>query len=296
MNNGLSRIRALFSRARDRVIVVSAYVGANTLDQLLDSVPQAVPRTAVFARWDFQDIASGATDWRAWDVASNRGVPFYACPDLHAKIYVADDKALVGSANATASGMGVGGPGNVELLMPVDTTQPDVSRILAITERCSIEAMPVGADTANDQDVGSSDGIPIWIPEASPETFLDAFHGRTTHTDETLRICTALRLPEQSCRQALLRDALRETTTFRVAKHEFDTRPVLMTVGQLRDLLSERVDSRLGSVPLERLSLLVQWLGYFGANTHLGASAHGMTPALHAGERLTTYKIKDKSR
>ena len=117
LTDSLSRVRRLFTGARHRVVVVSAFVGAEALDKILESVPEEVEQIAVFARWDTNDIASGATDWQAWDVASRHAVPFYACPGLHAKMYIADEKALVGSANATARGLGFGGISNLELLI-----------------------------------------------------------------------------------------------------------------------------------------------------------------------------------
>lgn len=293
MTNGLSRVRALFAQAQDRVFIVSAYLGATTLGRLLDSVPEPVTHTKVFARWEMQDILSGATDWRAWDVARERGVPLFACPGLHAKIYVADSKALVGSANATASGMGLGETGNLELLIPTDATQPDVSQVLAMALRSSKEALPLGADVAAHHDIDTPDTIPIWLPEVSPDQFLGAFQGQTSHTAETLRTCTALRVPKTGRGEASLRDAVRESTSFRVVKHEFDTRPVPMTVDQLRELLVQKVDIRFVDVATERLNLLAQWIGYFGANTHLGVSPHGKTSALHAGERIVSYKLRN---
>ena len=295
MTDGLSRVRALIAQARERVMVVSAYLGANALAQLLDSVPKPVAQVRVFARWEVQDIVSGATDWRAWDVARARGVPLLACPGLHAKIYVADSKALVGSANATASGLGLGGTGNLELLVPASTSQPSVAQLLTLVEQRSREALPLGIDSTIGRDAAKPDTIPIWLPEVSPEDLLAAFSGRASHTAETLRTCTALRIPNENLREAQIRTAVQQTTSFRVVEREFDTRPLPMTVDQLRDLLVEKIDSQLATEPPDRISHLLQWLGHFGANTHLGESPEGRKPALHAGERIVSYELKDPS-
>lgn len=284
MTDELSRVCALFGQARERVMIVSAYIGGDALEQLLDAVPASVSRRVVAARWDAQDIATGATDWRVWDVVQQHGMQLLACPKLHAKIYVADDRALVGSANATASGMGIG-VGNLELLVPVDTAQPDVSRVLTLVEQGSTEATPFGPDVSSG--VASDEKSSVWLPDVSPEAFLAALSGRTSHTDATFRICAALQVAE-SGDQAEVRDAVQKATSFRVVKHEFDVRLAPMTTEQLRDLLSDRVDARLRGLSYDRLVLLVQWLGRFGANTHWESSGDTV-PALYPGAWLAAF-------
>ena len=289
--DNLSRVCALINGARERVSVVSAYLGADTLERLLDSVPEAVTQVAVFTRWDIQDITSGATDWKAWDVARARSVSLCACPRLHAKVYVADEQALVGSANATASGLGGGSYGNLELLMPVDASQADVAQVLTLTAQESTEAVPFGADAASRD--SSRDDVPIWIPEVSPDRFLQAFRGQKPHTGQTRKICSVLQVPERHQDDTLVRRAVRETTSFRVVSHEFDTRPTPMAVDGLRDLLADKVDFGFGEVPTGRLAPLICWLGYFGTNTHAVTSPGDLTPTLYPGGRLASYEFRD---
>lgn len=291
MTDNLSRVCALLNGARERVSVVSAYLGADTLERLLDSVPEVVTQVAVFTRWDIQDITSGATDWKAWDVARARSVSLCACPRLHAKVYVADEQALVGSANATASGLGGGSHGNLELLMPVDTNQPDVAQVLALAAQESTEAVPFGSDAASRD--SSRDDVPIWIPEVNLNRFLEAFRGRKPHTGQTRKTCSVLRVPERHKDDTLVRRAVRETTSFRVVSHEFDTRPTPMAVDGLRDLLAEKVDFGFGEVSTDRLVPLIYWLGYFGINTHAVTSPGDSTPTLYPGGRLASYEFRD---
>lgn len=294
MSNCLSRVCSLFARARERVILVSAYLGATTLGQVLDSVPASVPSVTVFTRWDIQDVATGATDWRAWDIARDRGVPLYACPKLHAKMYIADDEALVGSANATASGLGHGGPGNIELLMATATSQPDVSHILATIERGSVEASPIGADAIDDAE-NAAGLVPIWVPEVGPEALLDVVLGRAPATDATRRMFAVLGISQENGSEVALRTIVRSTTAFRVVGEEFNTRAVSMTTKDLQELLVRRVDSRCGNLSSEQLVLLVQWLGRFGANTH-SRTLDGDLPRLYAGERLASFTRSDLRR
>ena len=291
MTDNLSRVCALFNHAQERVIVVSAYLGAGTLKQLLDSVPEVVTQVTVVTRWDFRDITSGATDWQAWDVARARSVSLRACPGLHAKVYIADEQALVGSANATASGLGGEGRGNLELLMPVAASQADVAQVLALAVQESTEAVPLGADASGYDSSGND--VPIWIPEISPGRFLEAFRGQKPHTDQTRKTCSVLRIPERHQDNALLRSAVQDTTLFRIVSHEFDTRPIPMTVDGLRDLLADKVDLVFGEMPTKRLAPLIHWLGYFGSNTHAVTSPGDLTPTLYPGGRLASYEFRD---
>ena len=234
MTDSLSRVCALFRGARRSAVVASAYLGASTLEKLLDSVPETAQVT-IFTRWGMEDIASGATDWRAWDVARARSARLYACPRLHAKIYVADESALVGSANATASGLGVGNRGNLELLLPAKASQVDVARVLDVAAQESTEAVPIGFDAAYEG--LADDDVAVWLPEIGPDSFVEVVQGRRPHSAETRKMCAVLRVRERQQDDTLLRKAVRETTLFRVVGHEFNNRPTPMTVHDLRNLL-----------------------------------------------------------
>ena len=291
MTDDLARVCALFAAARERVIVVSAYLGSRTLDRLLSSVPRAVTRVSVFCRWRVQDIASGATDWRAWDVARSYDADMFACPNLHAKLYVSDERALVGSANATAAGLGEDGGGNLELLVPVDAAQEDVARVLVLATQDATEAVPMGADVAGDD--GGGEDVAMWLPEVDPDVFVDAVRGRAPHTIETRRTCAGLGLSGHRQDEVAVRRAVGETTLFRIVRREFDTKPTPMTVEGLRRLLADKAGSGFGDVSTERLVSLVQWLGHFGTNTHAMTSPREGIPTLYPGGRLASYEFKE---
>ena len=292
MTDSLSRICALFRQARKRVVVVSAFLGEFALDRLLRAVPSEVETSRVYARWSLEDVASGATDWRAWDVAMRHSVPLYECPRLHVKMYIADNRALVGSANATGRGLGLGGNGNLELLVEVDADEPMVTAVLAEVVKSSSEARPFGADTETTGRISEAGGIPgIWLPNVRPEVFEQAFRGRTSHSAKTRDVLDRLRLIESDSFRAL-RKALAQTTSFRAVGRAFEGRLVPMYMDEILELLAARVDPRLSDVSRAQVSLLVRWLGYFGSNTHLGTGPDGESLALFPGERLTSIKVK----
>lgn len=288
LTDSLSRIRELFSGARHRVIVVSAFVGAEALDELLKSVPGDVKQVAVYSRWRTNDIASGSTDWQAWDVAARHEAAFYACPDLHAKIYVADDKALVGSANATTLGLGLGRMSNLELLIPADAGQVDVAGVLADVEERSSIAAPIGADAVEGSVEGST--FPFWLPQIPPELFMDALNGHISHTTETLVASEALELQEGEKSIGQIRLALGQKTVFRFVRQVFDGRLLPMGEEELRGLLAERIDSRFADLPRDVFALLVRWLGQFGENTHLEPGGTRGELVLSPGGILSSFQ------
>ncbi len=290
MTDSLSRIRRLFNGARNRVVVVSAFVGAKALDELLKAIPEGVEHVAVYVRWDTNDITSGATDWRAWDVASHHAVPFYACPGLHAKMYIADENALVGSANATTPGLGLGGISNLELLIPANADHEDVADVLATVEKRSSIAVPIGADAA--EGVGEHLEVPYWLPQIAPELFLDALAGKIPHTEETRATCKALELQEGERSIGKIRLALGQKTAFRVVRQVFSGRLLSMKEEELQRLLSERIDSGFADLSKESIELIVRWLGRFGENTHLSPHEEGSGLVLSPGRVLTSFQMR----
>lgn len=292
MTDSLSRICALFQQARTQVLVVSAFLGEAALDRLLQAVPDEVETPGVYARWSLEDVASGASDWRAWDVAMRHNVTLYECPRLHVKMYIADNRALVGSANATTRGLGLGGSGNLELLVEVSTDEPMVSVVLNEVVGSSVEARPFGADAVTPNAANQGASVPsVWLPRVRPDVFEEAFRGRAPHSATTRETVNGLGLTE-SGGLAALRNAVANTTSFRAVRHAFEGRLLPMYMDEILELLEARVDRRFRHVSREDVLLLVRWLGYFGSNTHLGTDQDGTSLALYPGERLTSIKVE----
>ena len=66
---------------------------------------------------------------------------------LHAKLYVADDRCLAGSANVTLSALGeTTGAGNIEVLVDTSVDDPGVSETLATIDREATPASDLMAD------------------------------------------------------------------------------------------------------------------------------------------------------
>ena len=290
MTGHLSRIRDLFAAATSRVLVVSAYVGQAAVTELLDASTGAAERT-VYARWEIDDVASGASDWRVWDIAAERGVPFFACPRLHAKIYIADNTALVGSANATGAGIGLSANANLELLIEVDARHASVMEVIRIAQETSALASPIGPDVVmrqrNNQEQHEKPNMPIWLPRSDPSLFLKTMTGRTPHDDLTHQDRETVGLPSSAeCSRHAIREAVRDMTAFRIVRREFETRMIPMGLSDLRALLVSCVSADLSHMKDDDVVLLARWLGQFGANTLTTPSASGRELQLMPGMML----------
>lgn len=88
---------------RTRMVIGSPYVN-DGIRTLTDLVPAEAGRVLV-TRTDLRDFAARASNLDSLCALARDGVTIKSLNNLHAKIYIFDDAALVTSANATFSGM-----------------------------------------------------------------------------------------------------------------------------------------------------------------------------------------------
>lgn len=114
------RLRQLLRSADRSVLLVAPFVKAPTLATLLAEVA-ASAQIDLYTRWRVEDVASGVTDTKVLPLVAERGGTVRLVDDLHAKLFAADaSRALVGSANLTAAGLGTSARPNFELLVELD--------------------------------------------------------------------------------------------------------------------------------------------------------------------------------
>jgi len=124
------RIKELVGGARREVIICAPFIKAKVLGIILGTVPQGVS-VRIVTRWLPAEVAAGLSDLEVFDIAKERAHTELSLLDaLHAKLYLADDDCLVGSANLTASGLGWCPHSNVEILLPARRTDADVAHLL----------------------------------------------------------------------------------------------------------------------------------------------------------------------
>ena len=119
-------LQALVDSANSDLVLVAPFMKARVLDQLLKNVPDEV-RVRCVTRWKPDEIAAGVSDLGVFDVLSSRHrASLRLLPHLHAKYFRADRRCLVGSANLTATALGWISPCNVEILVEVAPTDPQL--------------------------------------------------------------------------------------------------------------------------------------------------------------------------
>ena len=96
-------LEGLAQECRARMIIGSPYVN-NGIRALTDLVPKEISRVLV-TRTDLRDFAVRASNLDSLCALARDGIIVKSLNNLHAKIYIFDDTALVTSANATVSGM-----------------------------------------------------------------------------------------------------------------------------------------------------------------------------------------------
>ena len=112
--NILNQIKNELEKCNESFTVISAYCKLKLL-QYLDSCANGIEKK-IIVRMRKQDIVFGATDLEIVPYCWDNGWEIYFRPDLHAKTYIFDHiRGIVGSANATASGLSLGGNGNYEM-------------------------------------------------------------------------------------------------------------------------------------------------------------------------------------
>ena len=140
-----ARIRTLFEHADGAVAVIAPFIKVDALRSLLGVIPEALHLRCV-SRWLPKEIAAGVSDPEILDLLEVRGNFSLSLVDrLHAKLYIAGDRCLVGSANVTLAGLGEGGESsNIELLVESTINKPEIAATLnaiAQAERVATRSM-----------------------------------------------------------------------------------------------------------------------------------------------------------
>jgi hypothetical protein len=130
------------SGAISDVLICAPFIKVGVLSKLLAAIPERVP-VRVITRWLPKEVAAGVSDVEVFDIIAGRpGTSLSLLDRLHAKIYVADDAALIGSANLTGAALGWAGSPNLELLVRVRLDTEDVRQCLSAL----VEARPATAE------------------------------------------------------------------------------------------------------------------------------------------------------
>ena len=87
-------------------VIISPYIKTEAFEYLVDSIPAHCQLKCV-TRWLPKDVAAGVSDPEVFTILEARGnSKMYLVDNLHAKLYIADRKCLVGSSNVTLGRIG----------------------------------------------------------------------------------------------------------------------------------------------------------------------------------------------
>ena len=142
-------IRELLRNAQGDVAIIAPFIKVGALSSLLEVIPPTATVRCV-TRWLPRDVSAGVSDPEIMELLEQRGNFSLSLVDnLHAKIYVAGEKCLVGSANVTFSGLGeAGGENNIEVLVEATINNPGVAPTLASITRLERPATQTLAEAA----------------------------------------------------------------------------------------------------------------------------------------------------
>jgi hypothetical protein len=124
------KLRDLVASARGLVHICAPFIKLDAFKALITVLPDGV-RLRVTTRWRPEEVAMGVSDLAVFDTIIGRpNTSMRILNSLHAKLYLADDKCLIGSANVTRSALGWIQPSNVELLTSIDVQDSAVQYLI----------------------------------------------------------------------------------------------------------------------------------------------------------------------
>ena len=111
----LDRICAELSNITESFTLISAYCKTPLVEYLDTFIDRPLVKNLI-VRLKPEDILAGATDIELYPYCKEHGWSMFFRLDLHAKTYIFDNlRCVLGSANATSSGLSIGGIGNYEM-------------------------------------------------------------------------------------------------------------------------------------------------------------------------------------
>jgi hypothetical protein len=269
------RLLALVRDAED-LTIVAPFITIPGIQPILSALPS--DRTlAIFTRWRPDEVATGVSDPRVFDLISERGGTLSLHPVVHAKAYVAGIRALVGSANLTTNGMGWSRPGAVELLVETPAEDSALTSLLAVLRATSSSATQADRDAvlaaaamlppaqvqAPTEATDHTDWLPTYRP---PEVLWRAYAGQREDSVMALvrpdleALGVPVGLTSESAFNTYVGAILRQGFAGRVAR-ECSNLTTMKAVQRLVEICDEA--GRLVDDPADSWETIAAWIAYF---------------------------------
>ena len=192
------RLKHLLRKAEKRIILCAPFIKLAVIKILLKNIHDHV-HVKIVTRWNPSEIAAGVSDLDVYEFSKKRpNTELLLLDELHAKLYVADDECLLGSANLTATALGWAQRNNVELLVgfPVEHEQImhllrriDGARLATYAEKTEMEEkaaslpsqqLEEGQSVLREEDPTLAG---VWFPRcAAPEKLFDIYSNHETNS------------------------------------------------------------------------------------------------------------------
>lgn len=271
------RIRRQFERARQRITIVSPFIKTGALASLLSAIDDDVAIRCV-TRWLPQEIAAGVSDLGIFDLLEDRaGSELVLVDRLHAKLYVADDQCLVGSANVTFAGFGESREANLEVLVESDVNDPGIRSVLESIESAGRPATPLIVDATQRladslPDLVTTDELGTWIPISRRPELAYKHYGQppsgesTAATHLLLQDVATANLPAGLPREEFDREIRSRLSAIPIARDILaTTEDVLLTRSDAQPYLSTREGEAFTAQDM--WTAFVKWMAYFHADS-----------------------------
>jgi len=166
------RIRSLFQNASSEVAIIAPFIKVDALQSLLTVIPEKIKLYCV-TRWRMKEVAAGVSDPEILDILEARGnCSLFLVDNLHAKIFLADELCLAGSANVTLTGLGENEKAeNIEILVTTTTEDPNIIEVLQEIKKQQrpatshmLRTIRSLANIYQDDDLASPEIDAIWMP------------------------------------------------------------------------------------------------------------------------------------
>lgn len=172
------RLKAMMKGTERCALLCAPFVKVGALGAVLSVIGEAVS-VRIVTRWRATEVAAGISDLEVFELSNERpNTELALLDDLHAKLYLADDEGLAGSANVTAAALGWAQKSNVELLLPVRRSDSDVVRLLRRLERAEPatyairSAVEAEAVTLGITPLDEGQGVSIYMENVSKHAWL----------------------------------------------------------------------------------------------------------------------------
>jgi hypothetical protein len=270
-----SRVVELISDANG-LTIVAPFITLAGLQPILSALPVEAS-VEVFTRWRPDEVAAGVSDPYILDLVGARGGTVALHPIVHAKAYVVGTRALVGSANVTANGLGWGRPGAVEILVETTADDPALSELLSVLRATSSVASEADRDAvlaaasilppARLQPPAEAVDRADWLPSyRMPEVLWRVYAGQREKelTDFVRPELAALRVPtgidKEADFNAYVGAILRQGFTGRIAQ-ECSNLTTIKAVQRLTDLCAQH--GLTIEEPGQLWETLAAWIAHF---------------------------------